>query len=32
MDEKGLNLGSWNYGLNIDWNNDPDAHPIEYYI
>lgn len=23
---------SWNYGLNIDWNNDPDAHPIEYYI
>lgn len=32
MDEKGLNWGSWNYGLNIDWNNDPDAHPIEYYI
>lgn len=30
--EKGLDWGTWNYGLNIDWNNDPDAHPIEYYI
>lgn len=23
---------SWNYGLNIDWNNDPTISPIEYYI
>ena len=21
---------SWNYGLNIDWNNDPKANSIEY--
>lgn len=30
--DKHPDWGSWNYGLNIDWNNDPDAHPIEYYI
>ena len=23
---------SWNYGLNIDWNNDPNANSIEYQI
>jgi hypothetical protein len=26
--EKGLDWGTWNYGLNIDWNNDPDARPL----
>ena len=30
--DKHPDWGSWNYGLNIDWNNDPDVYPIEYYI
>lgn len=30
--DKHPDWGSWNYGLNIDWNNDPDVSLIEYYI
>ena len=39
MDEKGFNWGSWNYGLSIDWDNNPKKDndtkkdsSIEYYI
>lgn len=41
MDEKGINWRSWNYGLSIDWDNNPEKDKvndskedssIEYYI